>query len=154
MVAIAVVIDTSGLDAACDALRRALPAHNVVAAVEIAAGVAATARVLCPSRTGELRESIQVGDASGDEDGAVCEVVATAPHARPVEEGAKPHIIRAHGKALRFEVGGDVIFRKSVMHPGMQGRFYMRRAAEVEQPEASRIVARELTEALHETGLG
>lgn len=154
MVALSVVIDTSGLDAASDQLRRVLPAHNVVAAVDIAAGVAATARVLCPSRSGQLRESIQVGDASGDEDGAVCEVVATAPHARPVEEGTKPHIIRAHGKALRFEVGGDVIFRKAVRHPGMQGRFYMKRAAEIEQPEAARIVAREVEEAIREAGLG
>lgn len=36
-----------------------------------------------------------------------------------LDEGTKPHVIEAkNAKALRFEIGGQVLFRKRVNHPG------------------------------------
>lgn len=48
-----------------------------------------------------------------------------------LEWGTSPHIITAkHAKALRFVVGGEVIFRQSVSHPGTKPRPFMREAAQ------------------------
>lgn len=47
---------------------------------------------------------------------------STAPYARFVDEGTKPHTIRARrAKALRFRAGGRTVFRRSVRHPGYRG---------------------------------
>jgi len=41
-------------------------------------------------------------------------------------DGTPPHIIRARRKkALRFTVGGKVVFRKSVRHPGTTGTHFL-----------------------------
>lgn len=43
--------------------------------------------------------------------------------------GTGPHIIRARRrKALRFVAGGQVIFRRSVHHPGTRANPYLQRA--------------------------
>lgn len=45
------------------------------------------------------------------------------------EEGSRPHIIRARRrKALRIPVGGAVIFRRQVRHPGTVGTHFMVRS--------------------------
>lgn len=50
-------------------------------------------------------------------------VFNTAPYARWVDEGTKPHTIRAHNaKFLRFESGGQIYFRRQVNHPGTAPR--------------------------------
>lgn len=44
-------------------------------------------------------------------------------------DGTPPHVIRARRKkALRFQVGGQVVFRKQVQHPGTTGTFFLARA--------------------------
>lgn len=44
-------------------------------------------------------------------------------------DGSPPHIIRARrAKSLRFMVGGQVIFRKQVRHPGTTGTKFLERA--------------------------
>jgi hypothetical protein len=48
--------------------------------------------------------------------------------AKFLEEGTRPHLIVAHGKALRFVSGGQVIFRKWVNHPGTKATRYMSEA--------------------------
>lgn len=41
-------------------------------------------------------------------------------------DGTNPHIIRARRKkSLRFTVGGKVVFRKSVRHPGTTGTHFL-----------------------------
>lgn len=46
-----------------------------------------------------------------------------------VLDGTRPHIIRARrAKYLRFEVGGQVMFRKMVRHPGTDPNDFMGRA--------------------------
>lgn len=56
------------------------------------------------------------------EAGADVVLVNTAPHASVVIWPTRPHpIVARRARVLRFEVGGEVIFRKRVMHPGTRG---------------------------------
>lgn len=58
-------------------------------------------------------------------------VVNRAKYAAAVHDGSGPHIIRARKKrALRFEVGGKVVFARSVRHPGTRPRPWLVEAAE------------------------
>lgn len=54
---------------------------------------------------------------------------ANAPYAMYVENGTKPHVIEAKGKALRFELNGETVFRKRVNHPGSKPRYFIRDAS-------------------------
>ena len=80
------------------------------------------ARMNVAFKTGELSRSIGYRI-----DGDQIIIEATAPHAPFVEYGtAGPYIIRAkNAKALRFQVGGSTLFRKSVMHPGNKARPFL-----------------------------
>ncbi|MDH6489676.1 hypothetical protein [Streptomyces sp. SAI-127] len=63
-------------------------------------------------------------------------IVCDHPKVRLVLDGTRPHIIRprrAKGRnnrpaALRFEVGGDVVFAKLVRHPGTRPNPFLQRA--------------------------
>lgn len=47
----------------------------------------------------------------------------------PHHDGSAPHIIAARrAKALRFEMNGAVVFRRSVRHPGTRGTKFLTRA--------------------------
>ena len=76
-----------------------------------------------PVRTGRMRESVYVEQhASG------FKVGIGAPYAVFVEYGTAPHMIYpVHAKALRFEVGGEIVFAKSVFHPGTQAQWIIHR---------------------------
>ena len=55
------------------------------------------------------------------------ELVNQVPYIMPLEDGARPHTIRARrAKALRFFYRGQVCFAKSVRHPGMRGYHALR----------------------------
>lgn len=46
-----------------------------------------------------------------------------------VNDGTRPHIIRPkRAKALRFRVGGKVVFARIVHHPGTRARPFLDRA--------------------------
>jgi hypothetical protein len=61
--------------------------------------------------------------------GSVVRIADTAKHAKSQEFGARPHIIRARrAKMLRFVVGGRVVFRKFVRHPGNKPTQFLFRA--------------------------
>lgn len=84
------------------------------------------AREYAPVRTGFLKEHIvkevEVGRGR---------VISQAPYSAFVEYGTRPHgIFPRRARALRFEVGNDVIFARYVRHPGSKPRSYMRRALE------------------------
>lgn len=51
-----------------------------------------------------------------------------AKYAPFVEFGTRPHLIRAKKKALRFTVRGQVLFRRSVQHPGTRPYKFLYRA--------------------------
>jgi hypothetical protein len=51
------------------------------------------------------------------------------PKVRLVLDGTRPHLIRPRNrKALRFEVGGSVVFAKLVRHPGTRANDFLGRA--------------------------
>lgn len=75
-------------------------------------------------RTGATRATIR-GSAFGLQG-----FVEARGAARFLEEGTVPHLIVAHGKALRFTVEGQVLFRRWVRHPGTRERPFMREARE------------------------
>ena len=77
---------------------------------------------LAPVRTGNLRRTIHVASATATS--AV--TVASANYAAAVEFGTAPHVIRPRRrKALRFNVGGSVVFAKKVNHPGTRPQPFM-----------------------------
>ncbi|MFB8347909.1 hypothetical protein [Streptomyces niveus] len=56
-------------------------------------------------------------------------IVCDHPAVRFVLDGTRPHIIRPRrAKALRFAVGGRVVFAAYVRHPGTRANNFMERA--------------------------
>lgn len=87
--------------------------------------VEAEARRLAPGSMGRgtnIRAAIQRGP-GGDFRGVVS---VHHPAALYVLYGTRPHLIRpVRAQALRFTVGGRVVFAKVVHHPGYQGRNFL-----------------------------
>jgi hypothetical protein len=86
------------------------------------------ANVLTPVDTGNLRAHNQM-TASRTGNGARGLVYNDAEYAAVVHDGSGPYTIRPRTKkALRFTVGGQVVFAKSVRHPGTRARPWLARA--------------------------
>ena len=84
-------------------------------------------REKAPRRTGRMARSI--GSVLLGPDRAL--VGVGADYAIFVELGTRPHEIRPRrARALRFEIGGRIIFATRVLHPGIRPRFFAREAAE------------------------
>lgn len=85
------------------------------------------ANIITPVRTGRLRSANNFRTYA---DGLFYrgEVYNNTDYAAAVHNGSEPHRIYAHprpwkgGGALRFKVGGRVLFRKYVDHPGNRAR--------------------------------
>ena len=95
--------------------------------------LAGAAQGFAPVRTGRLRASIHADPPRFVSPMLVsAPVTASAPYARYVHEGTRPHVIRARrGGALRFhwdKVGREVFFA-SVQHPGSRANPFMMTAA-------------------------
>lgn len=94
--------------------------------------IANQARADVPVKTGNLGRSIRedeirfIGPFVAESG-----VTAHAPYSAAVHQGTRPHVIRPRrAEALRFEIGGRVVFSKLVHHPGVRGRPFLRNAAE------------------------
>lgn len=87
------------------------------------------AKILCPVDTGRLRASIR-GRASRTWTLRPQFTVSTnVDYAPMVHDGTRPHTIRPRTKqALKFTVGGQVVFAKVVHHPGTRARPFLDRA--------------------------
>ena len=84
------------------------------------------ARVLAPVRTGRLRASGRLIESSFLGLRPKIRVVFTADYAAAVNDGTRPHIIRPRtAQALRFTIGGRVVFAKVVHHPGTRARPFL-----------------------------
>jgi hypothetical protein len=88
------------------------------------------ARADAPERTGHLKRTLvsepvrRTGPWSLESG-----VAATAHYAAAVHEGARPHLIRPrNARALRFTVGGRVVFTQLVRHPGNRSNPFLSRA--------------------------
>lgn len=87
------------------------------------------AKVLAPVDTGRLRASIRVERRSflGFRNRWI--IGSDVSYAPFVNDGTRPHIIRPkNAQALRFRVGGRVVFAKVVRHPGTRARPFLDRA--------------------------
>lgn len=98
-----------------------------------------------PVKTGHLRRSITTR-VSGSAGGAQAIVGTNVPYARWVEEGRGPVVAR--GRALRFEVGGKVVFARRVGPAA--GRWYMRKAFQASQGQVRTIVRQAAQQAAQE----
>lgn len=87
------------------------------------------AKVLTPVRTGKLRASLSMS-VTVTSIGPVGRVTTNVSYAQFVHDGTRAHVIRAkkRGGVLRFEVGGRVLYRPVVRHPGTRARPFLRRA--------------------------
>jgi Bacteriophage HK97-gp10, putative tail-component len=109
-----VEIDTAPIEAFAKRLQGAEPLVRQELGLAMQRSVLALenrAKGLAPVKTGTLRRSItsEVRSAGG----SITGIVGTnVPYARYVEEGRGPVVAR--GRALRFTVGGQTLFRKRV----------------------------------------
>jgi len=87
------------------------------------------ARVLAKVRTGRLRSSVRAESPRIFSLRGSVKVGSDLEYAGFVNDGTRAHKIRArNAKALRFNVGGKIVFVKSVNHPGTKGDHFLDRA--------------------------
>lgn len=106
-------------------------------------------------RTGALTRSIRAGQVTGAfyARGLEVEVAADEPHAAAIEQGARPHVITArHARALRFQRGGTVVFRRSVNHPGNKPYKFLANAVERELEDVAELCFDGALDALRDAG--
>ena len=106
-------------------------------------------------RTGALTRSIRAGQVRGAfyARGLEVDVAADEPHAAAIEMGARPHVITArHARALRFQRGGAVVFRRSVNHPGNKPYRYLANALEHEIDDVAEHCFEGALDALRDAG--
>jgi hypothetical protein len=86
------------------------------------------ASVTAPVDTGNMRALHRMNKRVGKRR-VVGRVISDARYSMAVHAGARPHVIRARGDGyLRFEAGGQVLYRKSVNHPGVRARPWLAHA--------------------------
>ena len=96
----------------------------IIAATE---KVAMRARLLAP---GHMKGHIRAINTSRGPS-AIGIVVCDHPAASFVLHGTPPHVIYAkRGKFLKFEMGGELMFRRKVNHPGFEGNNFLWHALE------------------------
>ena len=80
-----------------------------------------------PVKTGALRQSLFSNQFSASS----MEIGATAPHSVYVHQGTRAHeILPVRARALRFEIGGQVIFARRVWHPGTKANPFVKRTVD------------------------
>jgi hypothetical protein len=91
--------------------------------------VVARAKILAPVDTGRLRASIRVERRSLLGFRNRWTIGSDVSYAEMVHDGTRPHIIRPKtAKALRFKVGGRIVYARMVRHPGTRARPFLDRA--------------------------
>lgn len=101
------------------------------------------------SRSGRLRDSIDLKILEGFDEVAA-EVGTGVPYGRFHEFGVGHlWLIRARqAKALRFQLGNRTVFARSVTHPGLPERSFLRSALREMEPEVRRQVEEAVVEAM------
>lgn len=94
------------------------------------------AKILAPVDTGRLRASIRMDPPRLFSLRPSVTIGSDVFYAPYVNDGARPHVIRPkRGKALRFVIGGQVVFARVVQHPGTRPNPFLNRAlAEITRP--------------------
>lgn len=79
--------------------------------------------------TGRLRASIRIEARRTLTLRSVYTIGSDVEYAQMVHDGTRPHIIRPkRAKALRFRIGGRIVYAKVVHHPGTKARPFLDRA--------------------------
>lgn len=87
------------------------------------------AKILCPVDTGRLRASIKGRASRTWSLRPQFTVSSNVDYASMVHDGTRPHIIRPRTRqALKFTVGGQVVYARVVHHPGTRARPFLDRA--------------------------
>ena len=87
------------------------------------------AKVLAPVDTGRLRASIRIEARRTLTLRSVFTIGSDVEYAQMVHDGTRPHIIRPkRAQALRFRIGGRIVYAKVVHHPGTKARPFLDRA--------------------------
>lgn len=99
------------------------------------------AKVLAPVDTGRMRASIEGQLNRTWTLRPRFTVGSNVEYAPYVHDGTRPHVIRPrNAQALRFQVGGRVVYARVVNHPGTRARPFLDRAlAEVTASRGYRI---------------
>lgn len=99
------------------------------------------AKILASVRTGRLRASIDFRKTSFFSLRPKITVFSDVEYAPFVNDGTRPHVIRPkNAKALRFRVGGRIVYARVVNHPGTKPRPFLDRALrDVVRPRGYRI---------------
>lgn len=106
-----------------------------VLVARLASRTAERARAEAPARTGALRNSIQPEPTTLAGDTIRGGVRAAAEYGIFVHEGTRPHpIVAVRAQALRFVMNGQVVYAKSVKHPGTRPDRFFLRALNAEGP--------------------
>lgn len=110
-------------------LRRAIRGASLSELERTGQRVVNRAKILCPVDTGRLRASIR-GQANRTWTLRPRFTVGTnVDYAEMVHDGTRPHEIRPRTKqALKFTIGGQVVFARVVHHPGTRARPFLDRA--------------------------
>lgn len=84
------------------------------------------ARILVPVDTGRLRASIRIESRRTFTLRSVYTIGSDLEYAAFVNDGTRPHIIRPRrAQALRFRIGGRIVYAKVVHHPGTRARPFL-----------------------------
>lgn len=87
------------------------------------------AKILAPVDTGRLRASIRIESRRNLGLRTLYTIGSDVYYAPYVNDGTRPHTIRPKkGEALRFTVGGRVVFARVVHHPGTRARPFLDKA--------------------------
>jgi len=87
-----------------------------------------------PKRTGRFRDSI-LGVVIPAGHTTEVQFFSSDPKAKWILEGTDPHeITSVRAKVLRFILGGEVLFRKGVQHPGTEPSDFVYRSFQELQP--------------------
>lgn len=110
-------------------IRRAIRGASMSELRRVGPMVVNRAKILCPVDTGRLRASIQ-GEARRTWTlRPQFTVFSNVEYAPMVNDGTRPHVIRPkNAQALRFVVGGRVVYARVVHHPGTRARPFLDRA--------------------------
>lgn len=119
--------------------RRTLERRAQRSVVLAAADMRTHVRRAAPYETGATQESVDAVQFRSSSTAAGFTIEATTPQAGYTNDGTAPHTIRPRrARALRFTVGGRVVFARVVHHPGTRATHWFDRVIAARGPEALR----------------
>jgi hypothetical protein len=103
--------------------------NTVVQAVALADYFLTVIKARTPKKTGATAQSWTIHFHKKDRDGVIWEISPDGKEKEVtfLEFGTKPHmIVPSQKEVLRFEVDGEVVYAKKVMHPGTKPLGFVR----------------------------